>query len=256
MTQPGTPGNSIPVTDIDALARRLRDMEREIAMLKANTLGRNGITVNNSSGGLLARIGQIFSGLFGLRIVYPNGATQMWAGETAPGVVQTLFYRSTGSLAFAIGGSAGGHQYAAVYDRSGNSVLSDDTISGVGIGVPYLQAGPFQSASAPADTTTSGTFVTLQTSVFSKMNPKIAMQILVRCSDGTTAGEVQVIDEDGAAIGAPITIPAGAFGYYNIAPTALPGAFKDAKSLNIQARRTTGAGTIGVRGISAEGRQS
>lgn len=47
MTQPGTPGGQIPVTDLDGLARRLRDMERDIAELRANTLGVNGIVIGN-----------------------------------------------------------------------------------------------------------------------------------------------------------------------------------------------------------------
>lgn len=256
MTQPGTPGSQIPATDVDALARRLRDLERDIASLKANTLGRNGISVNNGSGNLLARIGEWAAGLFGLRILYPSGATQMIAGEVLPGVVETRFLRSTGSYALIIGGNAGGHQYAAIYDRSNQAVLSDDTISGVGIGVPYIPAGAFQSNSAPTDVTSSTVFVTLQTAQFSKMNPRMAIQVLGRASDGTTAGEIRVIDEDGTQIGTTITVPAGAFAYYNIGPVAVPGTFKESKSLNLQARVTAGAGTIGVRGIFAEGRQS
>ena len=47
MTQPGTPGGQIPVTDLDGLARRLRDMERDIAELRANTLGVNGIVIGD-----------------------------------------------------------------------------------------------------------------------------------------------------------------------------------------------------------------
>ena len=108
---------------------------------------------------------------------------------------------------------------------------------------------------APIGTTTSGTFVTLQTALGSKMNPKIAMQVMAR-SDPGTSGEVRVVDEDGTQIGSTITVPAGTWTYYDIAPTALPGAFKEPKSLNLQARRTGGTGSIGVCGISAEGRQS
>ena len=80
--------------------------------------------------------------------------------------------------------------------------------------------------------------------------------MLGRASDLTTAGEIRVIDEDGTQIGTTITVPAGAFAYYNIGPVAVPGTFKESKSLNLQARVTAGAGTIGVRGIFAEGRQS
>lgn len=47
MTQPGTPGGQIPVNDLDGLARRLRDMERDIAELRANALGVNGIVIGN-----------------------------------------------------------------------------------------------------------------------------------------------------------------------------------------------------------------
>lgn len=47
MTQPGTPGGQIPVNDLDGLARRLRDMERDIAALRANALGVNGIVIGD-----------------------------------------------------------------------------------------------------------------------------------------------------------------------------------------------------------------
>lgn len=47
MTQPGTPGGQIPVTDLDGLARRLRDMERKIASLEANTIGPNGYVIGD-----------------------------------------------------------------------------------------------------------------------------------------------------------------------------------------------------------------
>ena len=150
VTQPGTPGSSIPARDLDDLVvRRFRDMERRIAQLEANTLGRNGISIKNALGGVLARIGEIAAGRFGLRINYPSGAAQLIAGEAADGTVQLVSYRSTGSLAFAVGGNAGGHQFAAIYDRTPQAVLSDDTISGVGIGVPYIPAGAFQSNGPP-----------------------------------------------------------------------------------------------------------
>lgn len=245
---------------LDELVRRL---EQRVQQLEAK-LGQRGpvnvvqggtLNVLQDDGTAVAQIGDI-GGQVAIRLYYPDGSLAFYSGMFPDGRVETVMYRDDGSTAFRIGGALGQPQFFAGYDRSGNIVLSDDTTSTVGIATPYIPAGAFQSNSAPADTTTSGAFTTLQTAQFSKMNPRIAMQILARASDGATSGEVRVVDEDGVQIGGTITVAAGAFQYYSIGPVPVPGAFKESKSLNLQARVTGGTGSIGVRGIFAEGRQS
>lgn len=169
--------------------------------------------------------------------------------------------RDDGSLAFALAdlGTTPGHSHQqnwALYDRATNILFAEDTDSGVGLARPYLSLGPFMSNSYPTDTTTSGSFVTLQTLVGFKQHPKVWVQILGRSDDGTTTGEIRVIDQDGHVIGPVQTVTAGAYAYYNIGPAVLPGAHELAISLNIQARRTAGTGAIGVRGIAAWGQQT
>jgi hypothetical protein len=166
--------------------------------------------------------------------------------------------RDDGTIAFALAdlGTVLDHPHQqnwAFYDRGANIVFADDTDSGQGIARPYIPLGAFMPNTYPTETTTSSSFVTLQTLVGFKQQPKVVMQVLVRADDPSTDGEIRVIDQDGNVIGGVQTVSAGAFGYINIGPAALPGAHELAISLNIQARRTSGTGTIGIRGISAWG---
>jgi hypothetical protein len=52
------------------------------------------------------------------------------------------------------------------------------------------------------------------------------------------------------------TVPAGAFVYLNFPVAPLPGSYEDPVTLNLQARRTAGAGTIGAAGTFAIGIQT
>ncbi len=246
------------------MIERLRHAEDQIQKLwaansrreKLNVVQGGTLDVLASNGSVVASIGEAPDGSVATRVYYPDGSRAFLAGTLSDGTVETLMYRDDESLAFRIGGAPGQPQFFAGYDRSGNIVVSDDTVSAVGLATPFIPWGPFQSNSAPLDVTSSGSFTTLQSALGRKVNPRISMQILGRASDGSTSGEIRVIDEDGTQIGGTITVAAGAFQYYNIAPTALPGAFGDSKSLNIQGRVTGGGGTIGARGIVALGDQS
>ena len=241
---------------------QIRDLQKAVAELQAivsrrgklNVVQGGTLDVLEADGDPVARIGEI-GGVTAIRLYYPSGQLAFYSGQVVGGVA-TYLYRDDGTTAFSVYGAPGQPQFAAIHDRSGNQVVTDDTTSGLGIAVPYIPFGPFSSASVPADVTSSGTFTTLQSSVGYKMNPRVTMQILGRASDGSTAGELRVIDEGGNQIGSTITVAAGAFQYYTVSATALLGAFKASKVLSIQGRVTSGPGTIGVRGIYAIGIQS
>lgn len=143
-----------------------------------------------------------------------------------------------------------------VLDRNNHVIFADDTNSGVGMALPWLPWSGFQSNSPPTDTTTSGTFVTVQTTVGYKINARIQMQLLIRSDSVGTTGEVQVVDQSSNVIDAIIAVPSASFFYMQLGPTPLAGGYLDPISLFVQARRTAGTGTIGVRGIYVMGLQS
>ena len=264
--QPGSIGNAVP-DDAGGIMRRIQALEAQVRQLSAQNLA-GALQIDPNTGDLT------FSGPGTLNIVAggsinvkdpDTGNTIFYSGTaTIPdgsGRTQMIsqFRRDDNTAGLAIGdfGTAPGHAHLQAmvwYDRNGNPVFADDTVGGKGIAAPYIPFGPFMSNTVPTDTTTSSTYTTLQTALGDWMNPKISIQILVLASDSTTKGNVRVIDQSGNVIGAPIAIAAGSYSYYTIGPVAMPGNFKDALSLNIQAQRTAGSGTIGVRGISALGR--
>jgi hypothetical protein len=251
-----TLGSVDPMTE---MARQIRDLQRQVQELAAaktlenSTIGQGGINV--TQGGSItttATTGNATS-IFGALPAQFNRLD----GTPQQG---SVLLREDGTIAVAVADlsptTSPIRQAFQVQDRTPNIVFADDTNSGKGIAVPYLNFGPFQSNSAPTDTTTSATYATLQTAIGYWMNPRVFIQILVRSSDASTTGNVRVIDQANNVIGSPIAVAAAAFQYVNIGPIALPGNFKDSISLNIQAQRTAGTGTIGVRGIGAVGMQS
>jgi len=259
MSQPGNFGAGWAPDD-SWLVRRIEDLERTVREMRAartlesSSIGAGGLSVN-AEGGI-----SVLDQTTGSQVFYV-GYAPMFDGSGRKQMVVYLFRGNDGSAAMTMvdAGTSPGHPFSQAmqwFDRSGKVVLADDTVGGQGIAVPYIPFGAFMSNSAPTDTTTSATFTTLQTSIGYWMNPKVFIQLLVRASDGTTAGEVRVIDQSSNVIGGVQTVTAGLFSYINIGPVAVPGNFKDSLSLNIQARRTSGAGTIGVRGIVAIGLQS
>lgn len=145
----------------------------------------------------------------------------------------------------------------AVYDAVGNTLATVDS-NGTGLARPYIPV-PFASASTtvPTDTTASATFVDLAIARYRPQHPRLSVNVLARASDGTTTGEVQVL-VGGVALAAAQTVTAGMFGYLQFGPAALPIAYAHLASVDVtvQARRTAGPGTIGVRVMAAYGEQT
>lgn len=170
-----------------------------------------------------------------------------------------LFFREDGSLAAILGDLNPTippfKQSWQVLDRGGNIVFADDTNSGQGVALPWLSWPNFVSNSAPTDTTTSATFVTVQTCQGYKTQPDVQVQVLVRSDTVGTTGEVRVVDQANNVLGL-VTVGSAEFFYQQMGPVSLPGAFHDSIVLSVQVRRTAGTGTIGARGIYAIGLQS
>lgn len=281
---PGQPGGGVPPKSAqDGILRRLKELEDEVARLRTARSG-EAMTISKAPG-IIVKNGAEVTVQDGGKVNLEDGSS-LWILDGGAIIMQTptgqtvfqaqridipdgsgrkqqvlVFGRDDGTLAFALAdlGTAPGHPHQqnwALYDRGQNIIFAEDTDSGQGMARPYLSLGPFVSNDYPSDTTSSGAFETLQSLVGFKQHPKVSMQLLGRADDVDTAGELRVIDQDGHVIGPVQTVAAGGYAYYTIGPVPLPGIHMQPISLNVQARRTAGTGTIGARGISAWGQQT
>lgn len=209
--------------------------------LEAASVGEGGITVNggtievrDDNSNLLAVIGKV-----------PLGA-----GLTGDGVV--FFRGNNGAVAMSSYVTPGGINFPAFWDSLGNIVVSTDEVSGKGLARPYV---PWtHTTDADTRTTTSASFAALHSFAGYRQHPRMTLGLAAFASDGTTAGEVRVVN-GGTVLAGPTTIPAGG----SIAPEytfSLPGNYMDLLYVDVQARRTAGAGTISVRPYYQHGTQS
>lgn len=233
--------------DLDLL-RQIAELQKRVANLESgNRVGATSI----DKGSLRVKTGSLEVGtmpqiFFGLG-TFSGGTSQGW-----------VFRRDTGMSVFDLGGNPG-NQFWALRDEQGNVLFGDDTASGQGMAKPYLQV-PFvpSSITVPTDTTTSATFVGLQSAVYLKQHPQLYALVIVRSSDGTTTGEVQFVKKDTSdeVLGNVFTVTAGLYSFATFGPAPVSGSYLEQMQLDVQGRRTAGAGTIGVRVFACWGLQS
>jgi hypothetical protein len=96
-----------------------------------------------------------------------------------------LAKRSSGEKAFTVEGTDPDHQYAAVYDKAGNIVMSDDAGSGFGLARPWI-AIPWTDSDLVAAGTTSASFVNMGTGILYKQHSKITIDAIVTVPASTT----------------------------------------------------------------------
>jgi|GEM_PF-1873474 len=226
----------------DDLVKRILALEKQVAELsKRAGLGSSAIT----RGALTVR--------------HPNGVDLFRAGGfylSGDPVQGVLIRRADGSVAFwAFSYASGANGYIALVDQDNNIIVSDDLASGVGLARPWLPV-PFRDAwTTPPPNTTSGTFTPMQEATYTQQHPRLLAHLLVRASDGSTAGEVRVT-VDGVQVGEVRPVAAGEHAYAWVGPFALPGDFSEFVNVAVEARRTAGSGTVGVRVVGAWGIQS
>ncbi|MFG1847769.1 hypothetical protein [Micromonospora carbonacea] len=231
------------------IMRRLRDLERQVRellagrRLEAASIGRGGVTVKDGGA---------------IRVRDTDGSLLVWMGNLGNDLRGSVLYRAGGSAALGVFGTGTGGDvgFIGMYDRSGNPIVTDDVLSGRGLARPFI---PLQvnEVSVPTATTTSGTFTDVAVGMVSVQHPVMYAYLLVRASDVTTAGEVRLALQ-GVGIGPTVTVDAGAYVYTSVGPFALtdPPPYGVIRGLSVQARRTAGAGTIGVRVMSIMGLES
>lgn len=171
-----------------------------------------------------------------------------------------VWKRSNQNPVFFLAGDAANDQYFALLDDSGNVIMADDGAANQGLALPYVPIGFTEHSNIlPTNTTTSGTFTSLVTSHFYKQHPKITVFVLARSSDGTTTGELQLRNGTGGIApmsGVVATVSAGFYGLVTLGPVPVDGSHLAEIEIEVQARRTAGAGTIGIRVFGAYGVQS
>ncbi|MFI2663744.1 hypothetical protein [Micromonospora carbonacea] len=230
------------------IMRRLRDLERAVRELAASrrleaaSIGRGGIVIKDGGS---------------LRIVNTDGVSIAWMGAFSDDESGFILRRAGGQLAFGVYGTGTDTGFAAMYDLAGQYIVTDDVASGRGLARPYIpvQVG---EVSAPTVTTTSSSFVDVAAGMMSIQHPVLYAYLLVRASDGTTAGEVRLV-LDGNPVGSVLSVAAGAYAYASYGPAALPDnsyQYGALRGLTVQARRTAGSGTIGVRVLTVLGLES
>jgi hypothetical protein len=218
----------------------IRDLQRQVKELRRGTLSnavvsQGSIEVRTAAGQVLFRAGEI-----------------PWGGTTKTG---TATYRVDGSMSTVAWDDAGGNGYWAVLDEAGNIVASSDTVSGVGLALPYLQfrAMPYSEVLSPPQSTTSGTFTPLHRIHGQRQQPYIRVQLITQ-SDAATTGEVR-LTVGGVAISSVLEIPASD-NFYRVLDAPLGGAHLDFVYVDVEARRVSGAGAIRVGVAFTSGRQS
>ncbi|MEU0940482.1 hypothetical protein [Embleya sp. NPDC005971] len=253
-----TAGDMLPngpgwiMRELAAIRRAITEL-RAARRLERASIGAGGLTID--SGGYLAvqtpaGTQTVYVGALGAELNHTNGSTQqgVW------------LRREDGTLALAIYAdpTVGGddRQGVSLWDRTGRIVVADDIVGG-GLARPWIPAAGWYDITGtevPVSTTTSGSFTAVVEQQLYQQHPKVRVVMRVRCSDGTTGGEVRVMS-GATQVGATQTIAVGTYAQYEIAGTApiVPGGWG---ILQIQARRTAGSGSIGVRGLTTWGAQT
>lgn len=220
-------------------------------MLRSASIGEGGLTIR---GGFLrlrnaADTGDQF--LIGaVDPPQPDGTPQPgWMVRRADGTL-VLLLRD----AFPVNGPGGVDQALTWLDRSGNTVLSDDTDSGQGLARPYV--GGMFGRSRYADmtvSTASATFETLWETRITKQQPRLFVHYRATMDTAATTGETRVL-VDGVELDTVETEGFSIAHRYALGPVA--GAHMSDLIVEIQGRRTSATGQLRVEAYGWEGRQT
>lgn len=246
----------------DPLARRVAALERLVAQFAARPALENSTLsqgqVNVDGGAVVVNGGDFV-------LQDTTGTVLFRIGAQLNGDRGISAYRADGTIAWQIAkifGPGDTTQKFLQYDPSGRVIGGDAQLSPSGFDSPHIPHVWRPADGSDAKTTTSATFESLFEHRGIRGNPAVQLTFLVLCDDATTAGEVQVIDvASGSGLGGFFTppwvgtIPAGTTDQTILTPPPLsvPGAANDPCLLQVQARRTAGAGTVYVAVASSIG---
>jgi hypothetical protein len=251
----------------EGVAKRIREIERDLDKLR-QSITHLGIEIDPDTNSLVVSSGR------GIRVNDVAGNTVAIIGtqpglERADGSPQAgvSLYREDGSIAEFLGDANPTvppfKQSLQIYDRAGNVVMADDTNSGKGLAAPWVTGGCILGDTNTANwpQTTSGSFVTIAAGWYRVQNPRLAWDINMVCDTGT-AGELRVL-VGGVQVDTTQTVGGSFIDWYrnlgapggNVALPAGVG-YNSIVLVELQARRTSGAGTVYATPQRFEGDQS
>lgn len=195
------------------------------------------------------------------KFIADNGVELANFGDQGPGLGRGWIFRrgDTGIPAFYLGGNQGsGRQFWRLCDNNLNDVITDDASSGQGLARPYIPYTPVKNSDvgAPAQTTTSTSFVGAYVIAGLKQHPVVYVQYIVTTPVGVSI-EVRLLDTS-SSINEQIALnshPGSSF-FFTWIQAPLKGEHLSEMSLELQMRVSGGAGTVGITCVYAYGRQS
>jgi hypothetical protein len=226
----------------DAFAARITAIERRLDALDA---------ARNSGNTTIDQ-----PGTFTVRT--DDGNDVFIAGILPDGRMAVQIGRDDGTRALSTSGGAGQPQFVGMWDRLGNLILADDTVSGAGLALPNLPVH-FVSGNALDYNSISGSSFatgTVASTLAIRQQPRLRVQMVVQASDPTTAGELQLWDElHGTQLGDVVAVPAGAYTFFTLGPVNVESvcALHSDLYVSVRARVTAGAGSLRCAVADARG---
>ena len=237
----GVAGNDVQITGPGAAEQRVTTVRGILEIPGGSVLLVDGgdVVMTANDGAELLRLGVQVMGDRGIQIKRNDGTVALH--------IKKLFTPDDNSQVFQL------------LDRDGRVIGGDAGLSTQGFDAPHMHLAFIPSnydSSTNAQSTSSGTFVATHEHRGFKQNPFFRPQFMVKCSDATTAGEIQIYDAKGAAYLSGFfagvrkaTIPAGTTAYTLFeldGSCVIPGRMSEWISLQIHVRRTAGTGSITV----------
>lgn len=236
---------------IKLLEKRIQNLERSQRIGNTSIDG-GSVVVNN--GAIVAK--------------HPNGVELFRTGtgstilpfEVNPtqGYV-TSIRRANGNLIFeAFSSEGGGESMSQLRDRNSNQILTEDYLTGNGLGRPFIPYRIYKASEwlTPPDIVTSGTFAGVYIIESNQQHPAVYVNVRV-VADAGTAGEVRLQDTffGNTMWSATITTAfnGNLEGSGNITGFR---AYGNNTSFEVQARRTAGTGNIRLLLVMAYGRSA
>lgn len=205
-----------------------------------------------------------------LRMLSASGVTIAYMGQrnlqdgSGRTEMATLFYRDDGTEAFAIAdqGTVLNHTHQQAvqwFDRAGNVVFADDTVSGAGVARPHIPLGTMSDTNIATWYATSATTWTTIAEIYAEyQQPKILWQFQVQIPANVT-GNFR-LTADGAQIGATFTQAGGTGGVFatwaDLQPWPSGRTVNSAYRLTLDAYISAGTGTIKAEQQFLSGSQS
>jgi hypothetical protein len=245
-------------------ANEIRDLKKRLRILENAGLGNISVGGGGISVGDGGRV--VFGAGSEFQILAPDGTPIVHAGALPNGDYGFEVYRQTGGIALRVSKATEDdtEQTFALYDKTGSVIVADAQNATDGADAPFIGYDFRPVTSLEERTTSSSTFTDLFAFRGAKHNAFILPTLQVRCSDGTTSGQVRIVNRlaADAVLAGHLqpqwtgTVALGTTTDTELAPTyglLVPGPAGADVHLVVQAKRTAGAGSLAVAVVEAHG---